>query len=94
MQQKKTQLFKNLFAQNNQKCKTYSRNIFIEQLLSLLSFFYYFQRTFIALIFFIYFDINCCLFVKLDAIKKQKYKIKIYYVKNNFINNNFRKSNI
>jgi len=39
--------------------------------------------------FFIYFDINYCLFIELDATKKQKYKIKIYYVKDNFVNNNF-----
>jgi len=29
------------------------------------------------------------LFIKFDATKKQKYKIKIYYVKDNSINNNF-----
>ncbi len=44
--------------------------------------------------FFIYFNINCCLFVKFNATKKHKYKIKIYYIKNNFVDNNFRKSNI
>ncbi len=44
--------------------------------------------------FLIYFNINCYLFVRLNATKKQKYKIKIYYIKDNFVNNNFRKSNI